>query len=159
MFYDSGNDAKLYSGLLWEYPSFKSYLCAGCNDAPSFREMTHVSPSSRTCARVATSIVCPRLGCGIPQVVPVRGLQLRLHELNYNPVMPSSRTCARVATANSHKITDSCTDYYVHILTFSSVSPALNIKVLRLLSRFWDGKSPRKSANLFAFFCSLGVRA
>ena len=52
----------------------------------------------------------------------------------------------------------SCTDYYVHILTFSSVLPARKERDLQPLSRFRDGKSPPILCEPAGFPCSLRLR-
>ena len=52
----------------------------------------------------------------------------------------------------------SCTDYYVHILTFSSVLPARKERDLQPLSRFRDGKSPPILCEPAGFPCLLRLR-
>lgn len=53
------------------------------------------------------------------------------------------KPCIRMScNSKNAQCIGSCTDYYVHILTFSSVLPAQKKWGLRPLSRFRDGKSP-----------------
>ena len=63
-------------------------------------------------------------------------------------VLPSTRIPASVATAKTHNAGFSCTVYYVHVLTFSSVMRLDQRPRLTHTSRFEDGKSPYSGANL-----------
>ena len=73
-------------------------------------------------------------------------------ELAFKPRIRMSCNCKNAQYSGS------CTDYYVHILTFSSVLPARKERDLQPLSRFRDGKSPPILCEPAGFPCSLRLR-